>query len=248
MTRAIASELLKLRTTRTFWGYLLAALALVGLVVILNLALRGHVRGESDVRSLLSTAGIAGLLTVILGVVNSAGEYRHGTIDATFLVTPDRLRALVAKVVACAAAGLAIGAAAATLTAAVALPWLSSKGDALVLSSGEVVGLFLGGILYTTLAGALGVALGALLRNQVAAVVLVLVLIFVVDPAVAALSSDYEKFSLGGLGMALSGGTGHDGGGSTNLLPLGLAALVWAGYTITLAGAAVLMTKHRDVR
>ncbi len=246
MRRALASELVKLRTTRTFWGYLLAALALVGLVVILNLALQNHFRGESDVRSLLSTAGIAGLLTVVLGVVNSAGEYRHGTIAPTFLVTPDRLRALVAKVIVGAAAGLAIGVGAAALTAAVALPWLSSKGDALVLSGGEVVGLFLGGILYTALAGALGVALGALLRNQVAAVVLVLVLILVIDPAVAAVSHGYAKFSLQGLGVALSGGTAEDASG--DLLPFGLAALVWAGYTVALAGAAVLMTQYRDVR
>lgn len=243
--RAIASELLKLRTTRSFWGFLLAALGLVGLIVVLTLALQRHVEGESDVRSLLSTAGFAGLLAIVLGVVNNAGEYRHGTIGATLLVTPDHLRATVAKVVACAAGGLAIGIATAALTAAVSLPWLSSKGDAIGLSAHEVAGLFLGGIFYAALAGALGVGLGALLRNQVVAVVLVL--IFIVDPAVAALSPGYAKFSLQGLGAALSGAAEEHGDDSAHLFPFGVAALVWGGYTCALVAAAALVTSRRNV-
>ena len=121
------SELLKFRTTRTFWGLAGSALGLVLLIVILTLAIDDNLDSEPDVRNLLSSAGIYGLLTLILGVVAGAGEYRHGTIAWTLLVTPNRLRAVGGGVIACFLGGLAIGVVVSACTAAVALPWLSSK-------------------------------------------------------------------------------------------------------------------------
>ncbi|MGH2800492.1 MAG: hypothetical protein ACRDM0_23070, partial [Thermoleophilaceae bacterium] len=87
MIRVVGAELLKLRTTRTFWGLAGATLALVMLAVVLPLAIDSDF-DESDVRSLLSSAGGSGLMMLVLGVVFGAGEYRHGTIAWTLLVTP----------------------------------------------------------------------------------------------------------------------------------------------------------------
>ena len=242
MTRIVASELLKFRTTRTFWALAGSALGLVMLIVVLTLALDHNLTSEQDARDLLSNAGIYGLLTLILGVVTGAGEYRHGTIAWTLLVTPQRLRAVGGSVIACFLGGLAIGVVVSACTAAVALPWLSAK-DAVLPSAGETLGIFLGGILYGALAAALGAALGALLRNQVAAVVIVLLTIFVVDPAIAGLLEDVGQFTLTGLGIAMSGGQSDD----SNLLPFGLAALVWALYTLLLTALAVIFTSRRDI-
>jgi ABC-2 type transport system permease protein len=242
VTRIVASELLKFRTTRTFWALAACALGLVLLIVILNLAIDDSLGTQSDVRSLLSTAGIYGLLTLILGVVTGAGEYRHGTIAWTLLVTPNRLRAVGGSVIACFLGGLAIGVVVSACTAAIALPWLSSK-DAVLPPAGDVLQIFFGGILYGALAAALGSAFGALLRNQVAAVVIVLVLIFVVDPTIAGLLEDVGQFTLTGLGIAMSGGD-NDG---TELLPLGVAALIWALYTALLTALAVIFTSRRDI-
>jgi ABC-2 type transport system permease protein len=242
MTRIVASELLKFRTTRTFWTLAACALGLVLLIVILNLAIDDSLGTETDVRSLLSTAGIYGLLTLILGVVTGAGEYRHGTIAWTLLVTPNRLRAVGGSVIACFLGGIAIGVVVSACTAAIALPWLSSK-DAVLPPAGDVLQIFFGGILYGALAAALGSAFGALLRNQVAAVVIVLVLIFVVDPTIAGLLEDIGQFTLTGLGIAMSGGD-NDG---TELLPLGVAALIWALYTALLTALAVIFTSRRDI-
>jgi ABC-2 type transport system permease protein len=245
VTRPLRAELLKLVTARTFWGLAGATVGLVVLVTVLTLALESSLRTEDDVRALLSTAGASGLLLLVLGVVFSAGEYRHGTIAWTLLVTPDRLRVVAAQALACAVAGGVVGLVAAALTAAIGLPWLSAK-DAASLSTGELLGLFLGGVLYTSLAAALGAGVGALLRNQVAAVVLVLVILFVIDPAVSAIVEDYAKYSLSGLGISLSGGTGEDFSGE-ELLPVWAAALIWAGYTAALVVAAAAVTARRDV-
>lgn len=245
MIRLVYSELLKLRTTRTFWGLTGVTLGFVVLVTVLTLALDSSLDTEDDVRSVLASAGASGLLLLVLGVVFSAGEYRHGTIAWTLLVTPDRMRAMAAKALACAVAGLAVGLAIAATTAAVGLPWLSEK-DAYTLSTAELLGLFGGGALYTALAGALGAGMGALFRNQVAAVVLVLVLLFVVDPAISALAEDYAKYSLGGLGVTLSGGSAEDIGAG-DLLPFWFAALLWTAYTALLVVAAAVLTSRRDI-
>jgi ABC-2 type transport system permease protein len=217
----------------------------VALAVILPLALNDDFADESDVRSLLSSAGASGLLMLVLGAVFSAGEYRHGTIAWTLLVTPVRLRVTSAQALACAVVGAVVGIAATAFTAVVGLPWLAAR-DAFELSTGDVLGIFLGGILYSALAAAFGAGLGALLRNQIAAVVIVLVFLFVVDPVLVALIDGYDKFSLSGLGTSITGGTEEDFGGE-DLLPFGVAALIWAAYTAVLVAAAALLTSRRDI-
>jgi ABC-2 type transport system permease protein len=242
MTRVVLAELLKFRTTRTFWALAASALGLVLLIVILTLAIDNSLSSEQDVRDLLSGAGIYGLMMLVLGVVAGAGEYRHGTIAWTLLVTPQRLRAVGGSVIACFLGGLAIGVVVDACVAVVALPWLSAK-DAVMPPTGDTLQILLGGVLYGALAAALGSAFGQLLRNQVAGVVIVLVLIFVIDPVIAGLLENVGQFTLTGLGIAMSGGDNGD----SKLLPLGLAALVWALYTALFTALAVIFTSRRDI-
>ena len=112
----------------------------------------------------------------------------------------------------------------------------------MVPSVGGTLEIFAGSALYAALAAALGAALGALLRNQVAAVVIVLLTIFVVDPTLSALFEDVGEFTLTGLGIAMSGGTGE-----TDLFPRGVAAAIWALYTVLLGALAAIVTARRDI-
>ncbi len=241
MTRLVGAELLKLRTTRTFWALSGSALGLVLLIVVLNVAIEDAFGAEHDVVELLSTVGICGLLTLVLGAVIGAGEYRHGTIAWTLLVTPQRLRAVGAQVLACALGGLAIGLGIGAITAAIAIPWLAAK-DAAMPPAGDLLQVFVGGGVYAGLAAAFGVGLGALLRNQVSAVVIVLVLIFVIEPALAALIEGFGAFTLTGLGAAM---LGVDDG--SELLAPGIAAVVWTLYATVLAVLAAISTARRDI-
>lgn len=245
MRGKVAAEVLKLRTTRTFWALALSTFALILLIVVLSLILDDALRSDEDaVRSLLSTASLSGLLMLVLGAVAGAGEYRHGTIASTLLVTPNRLQAVTAQTLACALAGFAVGLAAAALTAAVALPWLASI-DAPMLDTGEVLGIVFGNALHSGLAAALGVAFGSLVRNQVAAIVTLLLFLFVIDPAISALVEEYAPFSLSGLATSITGGSDDDFAG--DLLPVGAAVAVWTAYTAVLAVAAVALTTKRDI-
>jgi len=241
VTRLVGAELLKLRTTRTFWALSGSALGLVLLIVVLNVAIEDTFGAEHDVVELLSTVGLCGLLTLVLGAVIGAGEYRHGTIASTLLVTPQRLRAVGAQVLAGALGGLAIGLGVGAITAAIAIPWLAVK-DAAMPAADELLQVFLGGGVYAGLAAAFGVGLGALLRNQVAAVVIVLVTIFVVEPALAALIEGFGAFTLTGLGAAI---TGVEEG--PEVLAPGTAVFVWALYATVLAVLAAISTSRRDI-
>jgi ABC-2 type transport system permease protein len=244
VTRVVGAELLKLRTTRTFWAITGSSVGLLLLTLILSLALDDSLT-EDEALSALSSAGFAGLMALVLGVVYSAGEYRHGTIASTLLATPNRLRVAGGQVLACAIFGAALGLLSVALAMIIGLPWLAAK-DTPGLPTGEVLELAVGNVLYGALGGALGAAVGALLRNQVAAVVLLLVVLFVVDPAVGALVPTYEKFSLTGMATAMSGGSADDIG-ADDLLPLWQAALLWSALTVLLLWAAATLTSRRDV-
>jgi len=240
--RLIGAELLKIRTTRTFWGLTAGAVGLVLLIVVLSLSLDDSLDTETNVRDLLSVAGFSGLLALVLGVVVGAGEYRHGTIAWTLLVTPRRLRAVSAQTLACGLAGVAIGLTAFLVATAVAIPWLSAK-DAPLPSAGELLGLVAGVVAYAGLAAALGAGFGALLRNQVAAIVIVLVALFVVDPTLAALDETVAGFTLSGLAAAINGASGDD----SELLAPVTAGLVWALYALVFVALAAIRTAKRDI-
>jgi ABC-2 type transport system permease protein len=240
--RLIGAELLKIRTTRTFWGITAGAVGLVLLIVVLSLSLDDSLNTETNVHDLLSVAGFSGLLALVLGVVVGAGEYRHGTIAWTLLVTPRRLRAVSAQVLACGLAGIAIGLTAFVLATAVAIPWLSAK-DAPLPPVSELLELVAGVVAYAGLAAALGAGLGALLRNQVAGVVIVLVGLFVVDPTLAALDESLAAFTLSGLGAAINGASDD----SSDLLAPVTAGLVWALYALLFVALAAIRTANRDI-
>ena len=247
MSDLIAAEFLKMRTTRTFWWVAGLALALSLLVTIITLA-ASTFEDAGDARSLVSNMGIPGLFMIVLGVVGAAGEYRHGTITSTFLVAPDRRRVLLAKAVAYALGGLAVGIVSAALTLAISAPWLAAQGNSLSslgLDTGDVAEIVGGAIAYLAISGVLGVAVGALVTNQVTAVVAVFVVLLVVDPAAAALAHSYGKFSLQGLGMKLSGNSSATAG--YELLPLGVSALLYVGYAVAVLATTAAIATRRDV-
>jgi ABC-2 type transport system permease protein len=172
MTRLVHAELLKLWTTRT--ARVLLALAAAGTaaltVVVLTFAGRPGqpALGDDALRQLvLAPNGPLTLAALVLGILGMAGEFRHGTATPTFLITPVRGRVVAAKLVAAVVAGLAIALVAAAVVLAIALPWLPAKGvHATVADPG--LGARVAGL---AAAVALSAALGALLRNQFAAVI-----------------------------------------------------------------------------
>jgi ABC-2 type transport system permease protein len=176
MTRLVHSELLKLRTTRTARVLLALAAAGTAALVAIVLLLAGQpgqpALGPDALRQLvLVPAQPLTLAALVLGVLGMAGELRHGTATSTFLVTPRRGRVVAAKLAAAAVTGLAMSLASSAAVLAVGLPWLRAKGIEVAVADPGVATRVAGLAVAVALYAVLGTGLGALLRNQVAAVV-----------------------------------------------------------------------------
>jgi ABC-2 type transport system permease protein len=248
VTRLIGSEIFKLRTTRTFLGVTLGALALV-LIISLIASLAGSF-GPSDRApgiDLLGIAGIVTLFTLVLGVLAVSTEYRHGTITPSLLVVPDRSRLVVAKLVAHFLAGLIIGALAYCMCAVIVLPILSSRGVETGLHGSDLVKILVGGTVCAALFAALGVGVGALVRNQVGAIVGSLAYVFVIEPLVGiipGIDDAVAKYGLGGLSNALQDTSTDD---STDLLGQVPAGLLLAAYALVFLVVGIYFMRRRDV-
>jgi ABC-2 type transport system permease protein len=194
-------------------------------------------------RSLLSHAGVASaILTLVFGILAVAGEYRHRTITDTYLATPARGRVLAAKLTSHALVGLAVGILSAGTGLLVTWAWTAGEGATLDLTGGEL-GRMLAGIVAVNVAyAAIGVSLGALIRNVTAAVSAALVWITLVETTVANLVGDLGRWLPNRAGMAL------DAMPATEiLLPQWGGGLLLAGYAVAFALVAAATTVRRDV-
>jgi hypothetical protein len=117
---AVGLEVRKSLSTRS-------GLALAGAAVLLAPAVMAVVAAASTgpLDSVVGPIVVTGLLTALvmisLGVLSTAGEWTHGTVQTTFLLQPRRSRVLAAKAGAVALMGAVVAAAAAGLSSLVLL-------------------------------------------------------------------------------------------------------------------------------
>jgi ABC-type transport system involved in multi-copper enzyme maturation permease subunit len=247
MKKLIHAELMKLRTTRMIYGLALAALALVPLSVVGAIVSAGKPGGGpalgtgEGIRGVMS-AGSTGVLTaLIIGILIMAGEFRHGTMTSTFLVSPKRGRVVGAKIVASALVGTGIAIAAVGLTLAISVPWLASKHIHLHILSHNVGVVLLGGIAETAIYAAIGVGVGSMIRNQTAAVVVALGWVLVAESLLISFAHEIGRWTPGGAAAAL------DGASRDGLLPMWGGAVLFVAYGLLFAAGGTRFTMRRDV-
>jgi ABC-2 type transport system permease protein len=173
MTAQIRAELLKIRSTRTTVALILGMLALILLFTLLT-GLLSHPSGlasRQDQRQLLSLSSIAGVFSALAGVLLVTSEYRYGTIRPTLLFNPARSHVLTAKVLVGMFAGLAFGILSEAIGWAIGYAILDARGITIVLTNSDVLLLTLGGLAVVALWGAIGAGLGAIIHNQVGAII-----------------------------------------------------------------------------
>lgn len=248
MSDLIGAEILKLRSTRTFYALVLSALGLVVLVVA-GISAAADFEGASEPgRELLSIAELAQTFALVLGVLAVTTEFRHGTITPTLLVIPRRGRLVAAKLGAHLIAGLALGLIAFGVAAAVALPVLSLRDVPSELGAVEVARAIGGGAAAAALLAGLGVGVGAVLRHQVGAIIAVFAWLLMIEPLLTAIPSAGEaidRFGLGGLMAGVSDSTALDA--EAEVLAQLPAALVLAAYVLVFAAAGAMLLRRRDV-
>jgi ABC-2 type transport system permease protein len=245
VSRAIAAELFKLRTTRTSLGVMLGSLGLV-LIISLIAALAGDFSpGDTPGSDLLEISGLVQIFALVLGILSVATEFRHGTITPSLLAVPDRARLVLAKLVTAIVSGALLGLVASAACAAIVLPLLSSRGVDTATDSAEVLRLIAGNTAASALYAGIGVGLGALVRNQVGAIIGALGWIFLIEPLLTLIPGFEDviaRWFPTGAANALAGTARSSE--ALDQVPAGLLLAVYAALFVA-AGVAVL--RNRDI-
>jgi hypothetical protein len=245
MNRLIALELHKLRTTPAAWVSL-AVTVVLGAVSVASNALvpnpGGPRFGSTDhVNHALSVAALTSMVMLAMGIIVMAGEYRTRTIVSTYLATPRRGKVLAAKLVTVAGLGGALGASVFGMALLEAHVIYGARGvHSLPV---DVTQLWVGATASSALWGMLGVAIGAITRNTVAAIIGSLGWAMLVEIGVLAnLAPEVAKWMPAGAALAL---TSVGSAGSALLSPWASAAVL-TGWALALAGLAARFTLSRE--
>lgn len=254
MIRLVRYELGKLRTIGLPYALLGVSTAITLLIAVLKATRAGNgAGGRLSGPSLATAGGLTGtiatadwamILALVFGVTVATNEFLHSTITDTYLAVPDRVRVLIAKVVAGASAGLVFGAAAAVTAIAVALIFVASKGYSIALGDATIARYALGYVVGCALMTAVGAAFGSLVRSQLWGIIAVfgwaLVIEGLIDGEFSSIAP-YLPFS------AAKSLTGESLTGGATPLPFAAAVGLVAGVAVVIAFIAWKVTLPRDV-
>jgi ABC-2 type transport system permease protein len=246
VTALYLAELLKLRTLRSTWGFVLVTMIFAGLVTAGNIggsAPADRLDPELQSQIALDVAFPASVLALLLGIILVTNEFRHGTIARTLLATPRRGRFVVLKVLTGATSGLSLALAAVAVAVVTSLIWLGALD--ISLEPAELGEGAWRAVVAALIAGALGAATGGAAHSQVAALVGTLVWVFVLEPICWVLLAllDVDEVVDYLPAAALGGMVDSESDGSQWLRSVGIAC----GWTVVAAALAFLRTERRDI-
>jgi ABC-2 type transport system permease protein len=243
----IGAELLKLRTTKTAVALIGTVLGLVMLISLVATLSADPEAEEFNPVDLLGIAGFAQLIALVLGILAVTTEIRHGTITPTLVAQPDRTRVMIAKLVSHLLAGVLLAAIAVGACTAIVLLGLQARDIDSGLSSGDVTRIVVGQIVAGGLWAALGVGFGALVGNQVGAIVGALAWTFLVENLLGVIPTfgDWvQKYGINGASNALGSLESEFTGDVLGQVPGGL---LFAGYALVFVITGTIMLRRRDI-
>ncbi len=243
----IRSEWIKLRSLRSTWFCLLAAVVITdGLAMLFGAAQAYQIIHGGDPKHRLifgldatqvSLSGVflAQLAIGVLGVLVITGEYSTGMIRSSVAAVPRRYPLLVAKSVVFSTVTFAVSLLAAFVGFLLGQQTLMSTHLQATLSTPGAVRAIFGAAVYLALIGLLAVGIGFLVRNTPAAIAalfaIVLVLPLLTNTLPTPYSTDVAKFLPLNAGGQIIATSGTD----PNLLG------PWAGIGVTAVYAAVAL-------
>ena len=193
MIDALRYEWIRLRTLRTtYWliGIALAFQITMTSLIAWRVSVAATSVGEQNNFDLIATIGASsgvaplfiGYILGLLGVLSMGHEYRHGMIRATLTAIPNRMHVLTAKVITTA---VTVAAAAVTCVA-VAVGSMLAFGLALP-GVESMLGIAAGTAIFSALFALSGLAFSALMRNQTAAVAMLMLIPTVLEQIIKAI-------------------------------------------------------------
>lgn len=263
LIRVTRSELRKYFSTNMWWILAIVLFCYIGFTAAM-FAFAFALVDDPSVDMLLGGAPLYELIyplatslgyvfPLLAGTMIVTNEWRHHTLTPTFLTTPKRGLVLWGKICAGVVIGLMfaiIGLLSTVLPGALAL---GIGGLETGLAFNETWHMFARMLLTYVLWVIIGIGVGTLIRNQVAAIVVVLVFTQLVEPILRAVFMINESTS--GAGDFLPGGASDVlvSGSSLYVLPSAEPMVWWGGALILTAYAAItvalgyLLSWRRDV-
>ena len=257
----VHSELRKITTTRLWWGLLIGAVVYTLIQAGASAAIAGGDPGAGQpttpgldtaqaIRSVYAASAFTGsyIFAMILGITGMTGEYRYQTITPTFLATPRRSRVVAGKMGAHLVVGVGYG--------LVALVGALVAGGVVIAIRGHSLGygadrLWFSAALAVVAVGLwtlLGIGIGTLIRNQVAAVLVAVFVTFLLEPlATFVLAANGLDDIVKWLPTNASTALTSPGSALVHYLPWWAGGLVLVAYAAVLAGLGVLLSVRRDV-
>jgi ABC-type transport system involved in multi-copper enzyme maturation permease subunit len=259
----IRSEWLKLRTTAVPWVLTGIAVVIDALLILVYFVSHGQSSGNNgnvvnsfglpnyphttqELRNLLGSGFEGYLFALLLGVLMVTTEFRHKTVTTSFLVLPRRPRFIGAKLLTAAILG-------AVLAVVMLLVTLAGGGVTLVIQGGSFTALLRqlpavapGMILVFALFAILGVGVGSVLNNQVAAIIVSLGWFIILEGILVSLVHGAAKWVPTGAATAASNltrGMGSDFG----LFNWWQGGLLMLGYGMVFAAIGSFILNRRDI-
>ena len=243
MRDLIRSEFRKLRSTRTVYGLLAGAVALVTIAAIgtVNDTSVSELTGPVHSRVFMNVLPfVIPVFLMSLGIRAFADEFQHGSIVPTLLASPHRRRVLAAKLAVMAAAAAVFVVAVEAVAIGVGTALATAKGATVAVavtplagSIGSLLGLCL-------LWGWIGVGLGLAVKHQVAAVAGSLIWLLIGEQLVGSLVSDVARF------LPAHASNGVFSGQPGLLAPLA-GGVVLAGWTVAAVAVGERLMNRRDI-
>jgi ABC-2 type transport system permease protein len=261
IVRSVAAEFQKVLTTRMWW---LLAIVLVGYVALMSGGFGAFLGWAAQNPDAAAAAGgntgippgidlgpllysfassIGYVFPVLLGALAVTTEFRHRTLTTTFLAEPHRTNVLSGKFVSQLVFGGVLGVLGFATSVATGAAALAAFDLDTGLDSSDTWALVGRGILAMALWGTIGVGLGALVPNQVAAIVIVIAFTQFFEPVLRLVSSLNDVTA--SIGRFLPGAASDAlvGASFFNVASLGATdSLEWWQGGLVLLGIAVVTT------
>lgn len=269
MRAALVTEYRKLVTTRLWWILLLSMagyMAMLGAGFAFSFTIEsGGNQGMTDatgapldpravataVYTLATSLGY--VFPVVVGALSVSGEVRHHTLTPSFLAEPRRGRVLTAKMLSSLPVGALFGVVGTLATVAAGAGVLALRGHETLLGDTAMLRTIGMSVVALTIWCSVGVGFGAVLTNQVAAVVVILAFTQFVEPVLRILLALWDatesiaQYLPGAAGEAITGGSFYSSAGMAELLGPWQGLVVLASYGVVLAVVAHLTTLRRDI-
>jgi ABC-2 type transport system permease protein len=265
MIAIIRAEWLKMRTTAVPWVLAGIALIINGLLILVYFVGHGDGGGgggngggsgtfgfpnyphtTQQLRNLLGSGFAGYILALLLGVLCVTTEFRHKTVTTSLLVTPQRPQFIGGKLITSAilGAGLAVIMLVGTLLGGGLT--LSVQGGSFGDLLRQVPAVAPGMILVFALFAILGVGVGAVLTNQVAAIIVSLGWFIILEGILVSLFHSLEKWVPTGAAAAASNLT-RGMGSRFGLFNWWEGALLMLGYGLFFAALGSVILTQRDI-